>query len=78
MRLRVSPEAARVSVDGEFVATGFELQRMEGPLATTAGRHHILVTAPGYADDSRSVDIAEGETVEVVIELSADSTMPTN
>ena len=78
MWLQVSPEAARVSVDGEFVATGFELQRMESALAISAGRHHIVTTAPGYADDSRSVDIAEGETVEIVIELSKDRTIPSN
>lgn len=78
MRLRVSPGEARVSVDGEFVATGFELQRMEGALVTTAGRHHIVATAPGYVGDSRHVDIAQGETVEVVIELSTDDTIRSN
>lgn len=78
LRLRVSPGAAGVTVDGEFVATGFELQRMEGALAMTAGRHHIVATAPGYVEDSRHVEIARGETLEIVIELSPDGTKPSN
>jgi len=75
LRLRVSPGSARVSADGEFVATGFELQRMENALAMPVGRHRIDVSAPGYSDDSRNVDIEQGETVEIVIELSAENTI---
>lgn len=74
LRLRVSPEAAMVSIDGVFVATGRELARMEGPLATTAGEHLVSVRAPGFVEQSKSVRLAEGETLEIEIALSPDRT----
>lgn len=74
LRLRVSPEEAMVSIDGIFVATARELARMEGPLATTAGEHQISVRAPGFVEQSKSVRLAEGETLDIEIALSADRT----
>ena len=74
LRFRIRPDTARVIIDGVFVATGHELHRMEGALATTAGRHRIEVTAPGFVDDSRFIDVVRGETLEVEIELSAEDT----
>lgn len=74
LTLRVSPESAEVSIDGVFVATARELGRMEGPLATTAGEHVVSVRAPGFAEASKSVRLAEGEIVELEISLSPDRT----
>jgi hypothetical protein len=71
LRIRVSPEQASVLLDGVFVATGRELNRMEGPLATSAGTHSIEVRADGYANLSRTVELEPGEAREVTIELSA-------
>jgi hypothetical protein len=74
LRIRVSPEQASVLLDGVFVATGRELNRMEGPLATSAGTHTIEVRADGYATLSRSVELEPGEAREVTIDLSAIGT----
>jgi len=74
LRLRVSPESATVSVDGVFVATARELGLMEGPLAVTAGKHQVVVRAPGYLEISREVVLTEGEILELEINLSAERT----
>ena len=70
LRLRVSPDDAEVLIDGEFVATGRELARMQGPLVTQPGPHVVDVVAPGYESARRSVNLARGEVVELAIELS--------
>jgi hypothetical protein len=74
LRLRVSPSSATVSVDGEFAATARELGLMEGPLAVTAGRHQVVVCAPGYLEVSREVELSTGEVLELEIILSENST----
>ena len=74
LRLRVSPEEATVSLDGAFVATGRELGRMEGPLAITAGEHMLVVRAPGFQEWSKSILVAEGEVLELEMQLSPDRT----
>lgn len=68
--LRVKPETASVSIDGAFVATGRELALMEGPLATTVGKHDVVVSAPGFVVASRSIDLEEGGILELEISLS--------
>ncbi len=70
LRLRVTPDSASISIDGEFVATARELRAMESPLATTAGRHRLVVRAPGFEEASKEIELAEGETLELEIELS--------
>lgn len=74
LRLRISPESATVSIDGEFVATARELGLMEGPLAVTAGKHRVLVRAPGYLEISREVELSRGEVLELEIILSENRT----
>ena len=69
LRLRVTPPSASVSIDGEFVATAKELSRMEGPLATTAGKHQVVVRAPGYVDASTEFQLDEGEVLELEFSL---------
>jgi hypothetical protein len=69
VRLRVRPDSASVSIDGVFVATGRELALMQGPLATTAGKHEIVVSASGFVAASKSIDLVEGEVLELEISL---------
>jgi hypothetical protein len=69
LRLDVHPETAAVSIDGVFVATGSELARMEGPLAMKAGSHILTVEAPGHVTETRSIDLAPGQLIELEIEL---------
>lgn len=72
--LRVRPDSASVSIDGVFVATGRELTLMEGPLATTAGRHEVVVSASGFVAASKSIDLVEDEILELEISLSKTQT----
>jgi hypothetical protein len=74
LRLRVTPESATVSIDGAFVATSREIGLMEGPLAVTAGKHRVVVRAPGYIEASREVELSSGEVVELEINLSKKRT----
>lgn len=74
LRLRVTPDTASVSIDGVFVATGGELGSMESPLATTAGKHNIVVRAPGFVEASKSVELREGEVLELEFSLSEERT----
>jgi len=74
LRLRVRPESASVAIDGIFVATGRELALMQGPLATTAGTHDVVVSAFGFAAASKSIELVEGEILEIEISLSEERT----
>jgi len=74
LRLRVSPESASVSIDGVFVGTARELGLMERPLATTAGPHHVVVRATGFIEASKSVEVGEGEVLELEVSLSEERT----
>ena len=69
LELRVKPASASIAIDGEFVATAAELDRMEGPLAVTAGGHVIEVTAPRHQGVSRSVELEDGEILELSVDL---------
>jgi len=74
LRLRVHPTSASVSIDGDFVATGWELGQMENPLAMTPGTHLIEVDAPGFIKETRDIVLDESETLELVISLSRAKT----
>jgi hypothetical protein len=69
LRLKVSPEAALISIDGVFVATARELALMERPLATTAGEHELVVSAPGHIAASETIVLAAGEVLALEISL---------
>lgn len=73
LKLSVRPATASISIDGGFVATARELDRMEGPLAVSVGSHHIEVSAPGHQTVSRNLELKEGELVEISIELPASA-----
>jgi hypothetical protein len=74
LRLLVTPDTASVSIDGAFVATARELRSMEGPLATTPGKHQVVVRAPGLGEVSRDIELSEGEVLELEFALSEDRT----
>ena len=74
LRLRVTPDSASVSIDGAFVATARELRMMEGPLATTAGTHRIVVRAPGFDGAEKEIELSEGEVLELDFSLSEKRT----
>jgi hypothetical protein len=74
LRLSVRPDSASVSIDGVFVATGRELALMQGPLAITAGKHDVVVSASGFVAASKSIELVEGEVLELEISLSEKRT----
>jgi hypothetical protein len=74
LRLRIKPASAMVTVDGKFVATAGELALMEQPLAIPAGKHLVVVRAPGFVEFSKALELSEGEVVELEISLSENRT----
>ncbi len=69
LRLEVVPDDASVYLDGRFVATGRELERLRSGLIVEAGPHVVDVVRPGYLPARRQVEIAVGEETEAEIEL---------
>ena len=72
LKLRIDPPSARLSIDGIFVATGRELARMVGPLATTPGPHLIVVEAEGHMTLERGVELDGGEVLELDLVLTPE------
>lgn len=67
--LRVTPSNASVYLDGEFLGTGEELERLERGFAVTPGQHRLEVVAPGHNPRSLDVLLRPGERQQVIIEL---------
>jgi hypothetical protein len=65
LRLDVSPADASIYVDGTFRGTGQDLRRLNLP----PGRHRLEVVRPGYQTLERDVEVREGETEEVAVDL---------
>jgi len=61
--LDITPPDGQVYVDGNYVGTVHDFDGVGAPLNVTAGRHHIDVTAPGYATLSFDVDVIAGQLV---------------
>ncbi len=70
LQLKVNPASASIAINGAFAATAAEVALMEGPLAVASGNHLIEVSAPGYQGFSRSVDLEDGEVLEVSVDLT--------
>ena len=65
VRLEVRPDDATVYVDDEFWGSARESRS----IALRAGRHSIELVRPGFAVVRREVDVARGETSDVLVEL---------
>jgi hypothetical protein len=65
IRLEVRPEDASVYVDDEFRGTAREAKF----LTLRSGRHSIELVRPGFEIARRDVDVARGETSDVLVEL---------
>ncbi len=76
LKLTVSPESASVAIDGAFAATARELLRMEGPLAVSTGSHVLEVSAPGYESFSQTIELENGEVLEVSVDLTESPARP--
>jgi hypothetical protein len=65
VRLEVRPDDATVYVDDEFWGTARESRFM----TLRAGRHVIELVRPGFDVVRREVEVVEGETSDVLVEL---------
>lgn len=71
LRLSVQPSDAAVYLDGVFVGSGLELDRLHGAIPVAVGPHRIEVLRPGHATRTIEVDVSSAETptsVEVALE----------
>jgi hypothetical protein len=76
LRLTVFPDSASIAIDGAFVATARELARMEGPLAVASGTHQIEVSASGFQTMTRSLELADGQVIELTLDLKTSQGEP--
>lgn len=69
LQFEVTPSQASVYIDGEFAGTGVELAGLERGLTVAGGSHLIEVVAPGFEPRSVTIEVAEGDQRQVVVEL---------
>lgn len=69
LRLEISPADAAVYLDGEFLASAAELDRLHGALAVAAGRHTIEVTHPRLGTREATIEVSSEATASVEIDL---------
>jgi PEGA domain len=61
--LEITPAEAEVVVDGEYVGHVGDFDGSSTPLNLTAGRHHIELSAAGYAPLAFDVDVMPGQLI---------------
>ena len=71
VRLAVTPEDASVYLDGRFLGTATQLQRLRAGLLVDAGSHLLEVVHPRYESERLTFRLAPDEEVEVTIDLDA-------
>ena len=69
LKLRISPPNASVYLDGVFLASGAELERMQRGVAVVPGAHQIEVLAPNRFPKSLQVEVDPGKEQSVTIAL---------
>ena len=72
LELRVTPDDASIYLDGRFLGTAIELQRLRAGLLVDAGGHVLEVVRPGYRAVELDVTVEEGEAEKVEVELEAE------
>lgn len=71
LRLDVAPDDASVYLDGQFVGTGTDLQRLRNGLRLEPGEHRIAVVRPGHKAEEQEFTVAAGEEVELEFDLES-------
>lgn len=69
LRLRVSPADASIYLDGRFVGTGGDLERLRAGLLVDSGHHTLEIVRPGYQGERREVEVTQGEETELSVDL---------
>lgn len=71
IRVLVEPREASVYLDGRFLGTGAELERLQDGLRVDVGEHVLEAVHPRFAADRVTFRSREGESVEVRLALKA-------
>jgi len=69
LKLRISPPNASVYLDGVFLASAAELERMQRGVAVAPGSHRIEILAPSRFPKSVQVEVDPGKEQTVTIAL---------
>ena len=72
LRLDIEPSDASVYLDGRFVGTGADLQRLRVGLRLEPGEHRIAVVRPGHKAEEQEFTVAVGEEVELEFDLESE------
>ena len=67
--MEIDPDDASVYLDGRFLGTGRELERLRSGLIVDPGEHRIEVVRPGRQSEEQSFSVRAGEEVSLDIEL---------
>jgi hypothetical protein len=71
--LTVSPGDASVYLDGRFLGSGSELERLRAGLLVDPGEHRLEVVRPGYRPAELAVTVGEGDEERVEVELDREA-----
>jgi hypothetical protein len=63
LSFEITPNEARVIVDGHDVGTVGQFTSTSEPLGLPAGRHHVEIVANGYRTMSSDVDVVAGQVI---------------
>lgn len=71
LRVEILPADSSVYLDGRFVGTGVDLERIRQGLRVEPGEHRIAVVRPGHKSEEQEFTVSPGQEVELEIELES-------
>lgn len=71
LHLQILPSDASVYLDGRFIGTGVDLERLRQGVRVEPGEHRIAVVRPGHKAEEQQFTAAAGEDVDLNIELES-------
>jgi hypothetical protein len=71
LHLQILPSDASVYLDGKFIGTGVDLERLRQGVRVEPGEHRIAVVRPGHKADEQRFTAAAGQDVDLNIELES-------
>jgi hypothetical protein len=71
LTLDIVPQEASIYLSGRFLGSGREISNLRAPLIIDAGDHVLQVVHPDYRTEKREISVAQGETLDLEIELGS-------
>jgi hypothetical protein len=71
LHLEVLPTDSSVYLDGKFVGTGVDLERLRQGLRVEPGEHRVAVVRPGHKSEEQEFTVSPGQQVDLEIELES-------